>query len=169
MLGAVVPVSAQETAAKRRPIQIALFTPVQIFPERDAIHGVRLNLLYGRNREVVGLDVGLVNHTASGPFKGVQFGIVGYNEGDFQGWQDNLVNVVGQRFEGFQSGFVNVAESAVGFQWGVVNTAESMRGLQLSIVNYARRMHGIQVGLVNVIKEGGAFPVFPIVNWSFED
>ncbi len=26
---------------------------------------------------------------------------------------------------------------------------------------------GLQIGLVNIIKEGGAFGFFPIVNWSF--
>ena len=42
-----------------------------------------------------------------------------------------------------------------------------MNGVQLGLVNYAGTMHGLQIGLVNIIKQGGAFPVFPIVNWSF--
>jgi hypothetical protein len=49
-----------------------------------------------------------------------------------------------------------------------VNTADFHNGLQLSFVNYARTLNGVQIGLVNIIKEGGAFPIFPIVNWSFE-
>lgn len=157
------------TVVRKRPVQLALVTPVQIFPDRDAIYGVRLNLIYGRNFTVHGLDLGLVNHTTGGTFKGVQLGIVGYAERNFMGWQNNWVNVVNERFEGFQQGIVNVAESAGGFQLGVVNTSQSMNGLQLSLVNYARRLHGVQIGLINIIKEGGAFPVFPIVNWSFED
>jgi len=28
-------------------------------------------------------------------------------------------------------------------------------------------MKGLQIGLVNIIRQGGQFPVFPIVNWSF--
>jgi hypothetical protein len=32
---------------------------------------------------------------------------------------------------------------------------------------YAQRLHGVQIGLINIIKTGGQFPVFPIVNWSF--
>jgi len=28
-------------------------------------------------------------------------------------------------------------------------------------------MHGIQIGLVNIIWLEGAYPVLPIVNWSF--
>jgi hypothetical protein len=48
-----------------------------------------------------------------------------------------------------------------------VNYADHMSGFQLGLVNYARSAKGLQVGLANIIKQGGKFPVFPIVNWSF--
>jgi len=38
--------------------------------------------------------------------------------------------------------------------------------LMLGFVNYAETMKGLQIGLINVIRQGGQFPVFPIVNWS---
>lgn len=139
--------------AQQKPIQLSLFAPIQIFPETDAITGVRINLLYGRNTTVVGLDWGLVNHTTSGLSKGWQQGIVGFVESDFIGWQDNVVNVVKGNFEGFQLGIVNHANYA--------------SGLQMGLVNYARSMKGLQIGLINIIGQGGQFPVFPIVNWSF--
>lgn len=63
-----VPVQAEET----RPIQLSLVTPIQIFSEDYGITGVRLNLLYGRNATVTGLDLGLVNHTTTGQSKGLQ-------------------------------------------------------------------------------------------------
>jgi hypothetical protein len=141
------------TKAQESPIQLALFTPVQIFPENYAIKGIRFNLLYGRNTTVTGVDLGLVNHTTIGVTKGVQWGLVGLADADFTGWQDNFVNVVNNDFEGFQWGFVNYANHANGFQLG--------------FVNYAVTLHGLQIGLVNIIKQGGQFPVFPIVNWSF--
>lgn len=139
--------------AEESPIQLALFTPIQIFPENYAIKGIRFNLLYGRNTTVTGLDLGLINHTTTGTTKGVQWGLVGLADGDFIGWQDNFVNVVNNDFEGFQWGFVNYANHANGFQLG--------------FVNYAVTLHGLQIGLVNIIKQGGQFPVFPIINWSF--
>ena len=139
--------------AKENPIQVSLFNPVQIFPEGDAITGLRINILYGRNTTVKGLDIGLVNHNTSGVSKGLQYGFVGIVDADFVGWQDNAVNIVKKNFEGFQSGIVNYAHHASGVQFGFVNYAVSMKGLQ--------------IGLVNIIKQGGAFPVFPIVNWSF--
>ena len=140
--------------AQDKPIQLSLFTPVQIFPEDNSISGVRLNLIYGRNIYVTGLDVGLVNHTTTGTSQGVQFGAVGLVEADFVGWQNNeIINITKGNFKGFQSGIVNYANYANGVQFGLVNYAVSMKGLQ--------------IGFVNIIRQGGQFPVFPIVNWSF--
>ena len=139
--------------AQTKPIQLALFSPVQIFPEDTAISGIRINLLYGKNTSITGLDWGLVNHTTSGQSLGVQFGLVGLADGDFKGLQDNFVNVTHGDFEGLQ--------------WGFVNYANYANGLQLGFINYANSMKGLQIGLLNFIKTGGFFPVFPIVNWSF--
>jgi len=139
--------------AQNRPIQIALVTPIQIFPEDDHIGGIRFNLIYGRNASVTGLDVGFINHTTKGLSQGVQFGCIGLVDADFIGWQDNYVNITKGNFEGLQL--------------GIYNYANQMNGIQLGLVNYAVNMKGLQIGLVNIIKQGGAFPVFPIVNWSF--
>jgi len=143
-------ISAQ---AEQRPVQVALIAPIQIFPDNYTIAGVRINLLYGRNATVTGLDLGLVNHTTMGVSKGYQHGLVGLTEADFVGWQNNGINITKANFEGFQSGIVNYAHYANGVQFGLVNYAVSMKGLQ--------------IGLVNIIRQGGQFPVFPIVNWSF--
>ena len=140
--------------AQPRPFQLSLVTPVQIYPEEDPISGIRLNLLYGRNVSVSGVDFGLVNHTTSGIFNGAQFGLVGLADSDFTGWQHNWgVNITNGDFKGYQLGAVNYANFA--------------SGLQLGLVNYANTMKGLQIGLVNIIHQGGQFPVFPIVNWSF--
>lgn len=144
---------AQPAEAEQNPIQLSLFSPVQIVPEGNAISGVRLSLLYGKNTYVSGFDWGLVSHSTSGMSKGVQFGLVGLNEDSFTGWQNTGVNITQGDFEGFQ--------------WGIVNYAGHANGFQLGLVNYAMTMHGLQIGLVNIIKQGGQFPVFPIVNWSF--
>jgi hypothetical protein len=58
-------------------------------------------------------------------------------------------------------------KSFEGVQSGLYNTADQMTGLQFGFVNYARTLKGVQIGLLNIIKQGGAFPAFPIVNWSF--
>jgi hypothetical protein len=149
----MVVLMAVPALAQNKPIQLALVTPIQIFPEETPIGGVRLNLLYGRNVTVSGVDLGLVNHTTTGLSVGWQSGLVGVNDADFLGFQDCVVNVTKGRCEGFQ--------------WGFVNYTGEMSGVQLGFVNYTVTMKGLQVGLVNIIKQGGQFPVFPIVNWSF--
>lgn len=145
--------AAHPAIAQEKPIQLSLFAPVQIVSENDAVAGIRLSLLYGKNTHVSGLDWGLISHSTSGESKGVQFGLVGLNDADFTGWQNTAVNITKQNFEGFQ--------------WGVVNYSGHASGFQLGLVNYAVTMKGLQIGLVNIIKQGGQFPVFPIVNWSF--
>ena len=149
LISSVGPVFAED-----KPIQLSLFNPVQLMPEDASIAGVRLNLIYTKNSSVTGLDIGfLVNHNGTGISKGVQWSLVGIVDGDFVGWQANVVNLTKNNFEGFQ--------------WGLVNYAENCNGFQLGFVNYAGTMKGLQIGLVNIIKNGGQFPVFPIVNWSF--
>jgi hypothetical protein len=146
--------ATQAGESKTQPVQLALFSPVQIFSPDYSISGIRLNLIYGKNATVTGLDWGLINHTTTGESVGWQLGIVGLVEADFMGWQDNWVNVVKGNFRGLQ--------------WGFVNSANHAGGLQFGLVNYARTLNGLQIGLINIIKQGGQFPVFPIVNWSFK-
>jgi len=168
VLGAAFLAPAPVTA--QGPIQIALFPPLQIVPESEAVKGLRLSL-YGSNSAVSGLDLGLVNRT-TGPFEGLQtswaagFG-VGINEGSTLGVQANiLVNITDGMLTGGQLGLVNMVGSGEGVQIGVFNHAPSFRGLQIAVLNYAETLDGVQIGLLNIIKEGGLFPFFPIFNMS---
>lgn len=153
-------------AAQEHPFQISLVTPIQIFPEEDEIRGVRLNILYGRNASVTGLDVGLIN-TTTREFLGLQVGIVGVSQGSFTGVQYNwLVNRLDGHLEGVQLGVVNSVEDGRGVQLSGVSHARNFRGLQIGWVNYAESIDGVQIGLVNIIKHGGQFPVMVLVNWG---
>ncbi len=139
--------------AEEKPVQLSLFTPLQIFPEETSITAFRFNLIYGRNASLTGLDLGLVNHLTSGESKGVQFGLANWVDADFTGVQYGTVNVNKGAFNGWQ--------------WGFINYTGHTKGLQLGFINYTQTMHGLQIGLINIIREGGFLPVFPIVNWSF--
>jgi hypothetical protein len=143
-----VPAIAQE-----HPFQLSLVTPIQIFPENSSITGVRIDLIYGRNTTVKGLDWGLINHTTSGTSLGFELGGVNLSDANFTGLQYGWVNWTKGNFEGMQ--------------WGFVNHADYANGFQLGFINHANKLKGLQIGLINIIKEGGQFPVFPIVNWSF--
>lgn len=152
-IGLLLAFSAKDVFSQDKPIQIALVNPIQIFNEGTSITGLRINILYGKNTRVTGLDWGLINQTTSGVSKGVQFGLIGINEADYVGWQDNGLNITSGNFEGLQ--------------WGIVNSAGTVNGVQIGLVNYAANMNkGLQIGLINIIKHGGQFPFFPIVNWA---
>lgn len=159
---------AKASIAQDKPIQLALFNPIQIFNENTSITGLRINLIYGKNARVAGLDWGLVNHTTSGTSVGIQWGLVGINEANFKGWQGDFVNITKGKFEGLQWGAVSYGESVSGVQIGVVNYAGTVSGVQFGLINYAANMtKGLQIGLINIIKQGGQFPFFPIINWAF--
>jgi hypothetical protein len=164
---ALVCAAATPLVAQDKPIQIALFTPVQIVPEHEGVGVLRLNFIYSVNRSVQYVDLGLVNVTSGGDSKGVQWAFVAINKGRFSGWQAGAVTVTQGQFVGFMDGWFTSAQQGEGVQLGLVNTAASWNGLQLGIVNYTQHLHGVQIGLINIIKQGGALPVLPIVNWSF--
>jgi hypothetical protein len=149
-----------------QPIQVALFNPVQIFPEETSIQGVRLSLLYGVNRDVHGLDLGFVKQN-TGNGLGLQGGLIGLVDGGFQGWQSNAVNLISGEFGGFQDGLYNQVGTGTGLQLGFVNISETFSGMQLGVVNKTNAMEGLQIGLVNIISNKEEFPFLPIVNWSF--
>jgi hypothetical protein len=153
--GMLLSIGADPLAAQsnERPVNLALVTPIQVFPATDVVKGVRLNLIYGKNAAMTGLDLGIANHV-TGLTKGVQWGLVNITESGM-GWQNGFVNLTEGEFEGLQ--------------WGAFNSAGRINGLQVAFVNYAQRANGVQIGLVNIIKEGGFLPVMVIANWGFED
>jgi hypothetical protein len=156
---------AQET----KPVNLALFDPVQIFKNDVGIKGVRLNLIYGKNATMTGLDIGLVNWV-SGETVGIQWGIINRVEGDFSGWQTGPVNVNDGHMLGLQSGWLfSMNGSGKGVQFSAVTVSDDFIGLQLGFLNYAVELHGIQIGLINIIKNGGMLPFFPIFNFSFDE
>ena len=148
------------------PVQLALFDPAQLVKNDQSVGILRIDVLYGKNAGVTGLDLGLINHT-TGDQTGLSYGLVNYTEGKFTGWQDNFVNMADKGFLGLQSGAFNQSKDGHGVQFGWVNVTDRMSGLQLGFVNYARVMSkGLQIGIGNIIKEGG-IPFLPIANWRF--
>ena len=167
LLSATLALSVATPLAAQSPIQLALFNPIQIVKQDKAVKGLRFDLIYGVNSMVTGLDLGLVNmSTGTGHNAGIQFGGVSMVKGSFTGWQSNLFSSTEGRFVGLQTGLISMSHESQGLQWSGVNSAWNHHGLQLAVVNYARQINGVQIGLVNIIKTGGQFPVFPIVNWG---
>jgi hypothetical protein len=196
ILLSVLPAAAEEqgsAASTAQPVGVALWNPVQTSSERQAIHGFRLNLPYGANREVKGVDFGVASYTQRDLY-GAQFGLGGVVGGDFRGLQWNpvlsithgtmlgiqegiysssgqlygmqagIVTRVGERAEGLRIGAVNLSSGySAGATFGIVNHGRKVRGLQFGLVNVADELHGVQIGAVNLAKNG-FLPFFPVLN-----
>jgi hypothetical protein len=158
------------SSAQEKPFQLSFIGPTMQLVDDDAdIKGVRINLIYGVNENVTGLDVGLVNRT-SDSFKGLQWGFLGVSHGRFTGWQNNWAgNVAESEFYGLQTGLVNIVGTGEGVQFGGFSHAEYMSGLQFSLVNFAEDFYGVQIGLINIIRSKDEFPILPFVNWKFDN
>ena len=158
--------------AETRPVDLALFSPVELFPATDDVTGVRLVFIYGVKQNFTGLDLGLVKvtkgdwvgvgiggHKVGGNAKGIQYGLFNYVEGDFTGWQHGLAN--------YSFG------ETTGLQTGIYNRGGHFVGLQLGLVNRVRLLGGVQIGLLNFQDDAEkgdwtkdrAF--FPIINAKF--
>ena len=116
-LAATPMIPSAQAAAGEKPIQIALWNPVQIYPEETSIKGFRLSLLYGSNKDVKGLDLGIVSRT-TGVCKGLQYGAVGIVGGEMYGWQAHWVNMTAVKMYGLQSGLFNQTAGGEGVQSG---------------------------------------------------
>jgi len=159
-----ISVSAQTT----RPIQISLYHPVQIFNKDVSVRGIRLNVLYGVNNDLTGIDYGFIVNKLEGDLTGVQFGLVNLVDGNVTGYQDGLVNVVNNDFIGWQNGFVTITKgSLTGLNTGVYTKNGEMHGLQIGVVNITGKLDGLQIGLVNINKSATPHKFLPIINYSF--
>lgn len=183
-------------AAEWTPFQLSLVNPVQLFSEETNVQGLRVNLIYGVNKDVKGVDLGVVNRTTgttqgvqAGAFpyggvnlteklNGVQFGgfFGGINRagGEVNGVQISGIigginiagDVHGAQISGTYLG-INIAKDVQGVQLTTIyNQADAMEGVQVGLINVCTKMRGVQIGLVNVIKES-PLQFFPILNASF--
>lgn len=148
------------------PVQIALLPVAQIFRSDVPVRGIRLNLVFGAQEDVAGLDVGFFNDVTQ-EVSGIGAGVVNLSRGDATGIQLAMANSVEGRFRGFQAGFSNVNEGTLrGAQVGALNVTEDGSGFQLGLYNRASSMKGIQLGLIN-FNDNGFLPFFPFINFGF--
>ena len=139
-----------EEPALMTPLMFSIMNPAQVPAENYDVNGLRIDLLYGKCRNLTGLDVGLVNY-ATGRETGLEVGIV---------------NNVDKSFTGLQIGVANVSDRVRALQIGLFNGADDMSGMQIGLINHTRIMRGCQIGLVNVI-ENNDLAFFPIINCFF--
>lgn len=152
------------------PIQLALYPTVQLVPYDSDFAGLRLNII-GVNRNVYGVDVGLINQTdeqfrgigagllnlSQGGMDGVSIGFVNHVNGDMRGFQGipfiswwNAFNFVHGGCYGLQGGLFNQASTLRGVQGGLVNVGYEAKGVMAGLYNYTESFSGLHVGLINI-------------------
>lgn len=173
--------------------QFQLGLPENNLPADQTVEGVRLNLLYGKNTNMTGLDINILALGETNNFTGVQlspfwgankvnnsFTGVGLGEanihlGESTGAVLGFVNYTND-FNGLQLGFVNFNQNKSVINIGAVNFNQGESSVDIGFVNYAKRttfqlgmvnftndLQGVQVGFLNFAKNG-LFPVFPFFN-----
>lgn len=187
LISSLALLAATTSLKAQAAFQFGFFAPdLQLVDASEDVRGLRINIVYGENANMSGVDLGIVNSTTGdfagfgwapganlveGSAVGVQWSwLYSHTAGEFTGWQSGLVSRVGGAGSaGLQSGWINLVESDfTGVQLGLFNRAESVKGLQLGFVNWAERLDGgLQIGLVNYAKNSDLFPILPIVNWQF--
>ncbi len=150
-------------------LQLSLVTPVQIFAESFAVSGLRINLIFGRNRALRGLDLGTVNEITE-RVEGMQLGVSNL-AGDVTGLQFGFFNSATTSEAGCcQLGTINIlgGEDSQGVMLGLLfNKADNLRGFQFGLINICNTLDGCQLGLINIITQSEALMFCPFFNAQF--
>ena len=129
------------------PFQASIWNPAQLFTKQTEVRGLRVNVLYGENERVDGIDLGCANF--AGELDGVQVGgLVNGTKGRVRGLQvPAVVNHAGA-IQGVQVAAYNYAGGVVGAQIAPGNQTDGdVRGLQLGVIfNLAESFKGVQIG-----------------------
>jgi hypothetical protein len=142
------------------PVQVSLWNPVQLFSENKDVYGFRLNLLYGKNQNLSGIDFGGYN-AVEGIQKGLQLGFFNFSK-DARGADLGLLNY-SFALKGIQAGLVNYSEADIsGLQTGIIfNNTSLVRGFQV---------HAGILGNSAVDVVGGQFDLsVPLLGFNYAD
>jgi len=174
------------------PFQLGV--PGTNLPADQTVKGIRLNLLYGKNTNMTGLDINILALGETDNFKGVQlnpiwigaskvnnlFTGVGIGTANIHLGQSTGVVLGGVNFtndfNGLQLGFVNFNQKKSVINLGGFNFNQGESTVDIGVVNYAERTT-FQLGAVNFTNDlqgiqigfinfakNGFFPVFLFFN-----
>lgn len=155
-----------EVKDKVGAIQFSIWNKIQLLNPDTSIYLLRLNAVYGNNKNVYGLDMGFAGRVESN-FKGWQLNLLNLVKEDCAGLQTGLYNSSGDS-KSIQIGIINTAKKMVGWQIGIINHSDDINGLQVGLLyNTAEVMKGLQIGLFNMNWKGKPLTFLPIINFSF--
>ena len=183
---------ASQAHAFFSPLSVSVIPPVQFPPSDFSITGVRASILWGRHRDIYGLDLGVLGNVTEQDFVGIGVaGLVNVTQGTttILGLQaagvaninTNKTSVLGLQLAlglnqntaessvtGLQLAIANLSDHTkiYGFQVGIYNRSLAVYGFQVGVVNVTDNLHCVQIGLINFNKSG-FFKVSPILNVGF--
>jgi hypothetical protein len=114
----IAALTASPAMASEKPFNLALISPIALVKPENGVSAVRLNLIYGENTSVKGLDLGLINRTTT-LSSGLQWGFININDGNFKGLQISAFNYNKGTTDGLQWSTFNYAGTAGGTAAGV--------------------------------------------------
>lgn len=166
------------------PFQFSFATPLQLFNRDTDVMGLRLDVLYGMNKNLYGLDLGIGGNWVDEDMLGFQIAGLGNFAERPRGIQiAGLLNMAGSDMKGLQVGGVyNYAVDFRGIQLsglmlplgvagviavyegtgdddaGILDSAsaELLALLALMSVNYVHTGYGLQTGFINGVSEEGS-------------
>jgi hypothetical protein len=135
-------------------LQVSITSNVQLVPEDEPVSGLRLNLPYGKNTSMTGLDFGFVTESTQDA-DALQIAVIGnLVEQNVAGMQIASFNVVGNIMKGVQIGFLFNTDnkfSGIGIAGGFNHYKEEGSGILISACgNYGEVLNGAQIGLCNI-------------------
>lgn len=142
-------------AEKIRPLQVSIWSPVQLVSASNSIAGLRFNLVYTDNKDVSGISLGAGWARTGGGMKGIELGAVNWTDGLTYGFKSGFLNYTGRRSVGLDLAAINIIKGEMtGFQAGIANyNYDALHGWELGFVNYINgRFIGIQNGFLNIIE-----------------
>jgi hypothetical protein len=148
-------------------------------PSDPDVKGMRMVLLYGKNKNVTGLDLGFAAVSEAENQKGLSFNmglsqvtgtssgcacsLINVHTGTDSGFNAAFINIVNQVDEGVNVGFLNMTEDFSNVDVGGLSVSKQSN-VQLGFVNVTKKINRVQIGFLN-FAENGFLPVFPIFNF----
>ncbi len=190
LLGMIFLISTMTFA--ETPFQLGV--PGNNIPADQSVKGVRLNLLYGKNTNMTGLDINILALGETNNFTGVQLSPfwIGANKvnNSFTGVGLGIANIHLGQSTGVVLGGVNYTNNFTGLQWGFINFNQKKSVINLGGINFNQGESTVDIGFVNYAEKtvfqlgfvnftnnlqglqvglinfakNGFFPVFPFFN-----
>ncbi len=187
-----VVLNVSDAQAAVSPVSLSILPPIQFPPSDFTIIGFRASALWGKQRDIYGLDLGVLGNITEQTFTGIGIAgganithgtttIIGLQLAGIANINTNKTTVYGVQAAlgvnsntasasvgGVQIAAANLAKNTdiYGFQIGIYNQALNVYGLQIGLINVASSLHGIQIGLLN-FHEKGSVSVSPVINIGF--